>query len=203
MLVLSGLFLLASVPVNSTAAVGLGLLALLWYNGFYTYLKRVTAFAVVPGAVIGAIPPVIGWVAAGGHWNDSGSLMLAFFMFLWQIPHFWLLALMYGDQYADAGMPTPTKVFTREQLARVTYMWILGVAVAGLACGAMAPQRLGLPWNAVLVAGSIWLPLKGLGIFRNDGGETRRRYLRAFMQINLYALLVILCLMLSAFGLAL
>ena len=67
--------------------------ALIWYNGIYTPLKRKTAFAVVPGSVIGAIPPMVGYVAAGGSALDPQILAFAFFMFMWQIPHFWLLIM--------------------------------------------------------------------------------------------------------------
>ena len=84
---LTALFLL-----GGTVAAGLGALAVLWYNGIYTYLKRVSSLAPVVGSVIGAIPPAIGWVCAGGALGGP-ILSLSFFLLMWQVPHFWLLAL--------------------------------------------------------------------------------------------------------------
>jgi heme o synthase len=93
-------------------AMQLGLLALIWYNVIYTPLKKKSAFAVVPGAVIGAIPPLVGWVAGGGSLADPRAMFMAFFFFIWQVPHFWLLMLKYGEEYTKAGFPSITRIYT-------------------------------------------------------------------------------------------
>ncbi|MDO8896327.1 MAG: protoheme IX farnesyltransferase, partial [Bacteroidales bacterium] len=100
----------------------LGLLALIWYNGIYTPMKRKTAFAVIPGSVIGAIPPVVGWVAGGGELFSSQALILAFFFFIWQVPHFWLLMLKYGDEYVKAGYPSITQLYDEKQIRYITFI---------------------------------------------------------------------------------
>ncbi len=106
-------------------ALWISLATLVSYNLIYTPLKKVTAFAVVPGSVIGALPPVIGWTAAGGAITDHTILIVATFFFIGQIPHFWLLLLMFGDQYKLAGMPSLTQVFSGAQIKRVTFTWFL------------------------------------------------------------------------------
>jgi protoheme IX farnesyltransferase len=55
---------------STTTAYLLGVLALLWYNVLYTPMKRISAMAVVPGALIGSIPRELGWVAAGGELTE-------------------------------------------------------------------------------------------------------------------------------------
>jgi len=86
-----GLMILAA--TGSTRVVLLGLFAVIWYNGVYTPLKRITPFAVLPGALCGALPPVMGWVLAGGAMFDYPIMLLCAVIVLWQVPHFWLLAL--------------------------------------------------------------------------------------------------------------
>lgn len=110
----------------------LGLTAFVWYNGIYTPLKRRTAFAVVPGSVIGALPPVIGWHAAGGSLLDPQILVIALFFFVWQIPHFWLLLLLFSKDYQAAGLPTLNKLFNDDQIARLTFIWTTATAVLGV-----------------------------------------------------------------------
>ena len=50
-----------------------GIFTFVWYNGIYTPLKKVSAFAIIPGSLVGALPPVAGWVAAGGYLFDSSG----------------------------------------------------------------------------------------------------------------------------------
>jgi protoheme IX farnesyltransferase len=110
----------------------LGLLNLIWYNGVYTYLKRKTAFAVVPGALTGAIPIFMGWTAGGGLLTAPEALFLAFFLFLWQMPHFWLLTLKYGHEYRHAGFPVLTDFFSELQIKLVVMGWMIASSGASM-----------------------------------------------------------------------
>ena len=116
---------------NLKAAI-IGLITIVWYNGIYTYSKRITAFAVVPGAVTGALPPIIGWVAAGGGLLEKPIMFIAFLIFIGQIPHFWLLILKYGDDYKRAGLPSLTDIFNVNQISRLTFSWVVSSAFAAL-----------------------------------------------------------------------
>lgn len=110
----------------------LGLLNLLWYNAIYTPLKKVTPFAVVPGSVIGALPPMIGWTAAGGYLWHPDIVFIASFVFVWQIPHFWVLLFKHGEDYVKAGLVSMTQLFTKSQLKNITLVWIFASAVFSL-----------------------------------------------------------------------
>jgi heme o synthase len=126
----SGSFiLLTGFPVM---ALVISWITLLWYNLVYTPLKKVTAFAVIPGSVTGALPPVIGWAAAGGGLFDLQIFLVASFFFIGQIPHFWLLLLMFGDQYQEAGMPTLNKLFSPAQIKHISFLWILATMASAL-----------------------------------------------------------------------
>ncbi len=109
----------------------LGLFNLLWYNLVYTPLKYKTAFASIPGGIVGAIPPIIGWVSGGGHILHPTSMSLALFFFIGQIPHFWLILFKYGDEYKLAGIKLVTDKFTTGQLKRVIFSWTLATALSG------------------------------------------------------------------------
>jgi protoheme IX farnesyltransferase len=81
----------------------LAAMTLLLYSFVYTPLKTRTYFNTVVGAIPGALPPVLGWTAAGGK-LDEGAFALFAVLFLWQFPHFMAIAWLYREDYARAGM---------------------------------------------------------------------------------------------------
>jgi protoheme IX farnesyltransferase len=129
--------------------LGWGLVTVILYNGVYTYLKRRTPFAAVPGALIGSITPLLGWSAAGGVGIPAPLAALMLFFFLWQIPHFWLLFLLFDREYQAAGFPVLTSIFREAQLIRIILSWTLAAVVAGLM----------LPLFGIISVGLFALPL--------------------------------------------
>ena len=84
-------------------AAGLAAGTLLAYLAIYTPMKGRSASNTLVGAVPGAVPPMIGWVAAG-HGLGGGAWVLFAVLYLWQIPHFLSIAWLYREDYARAGL---------------------------------------------------------------------------------------------------
>ncbi|MBI3829962.1 MAG: protoheme IX farnesyltransferase [Planctomycetes bacterium] len=82
-------------------AAGLAALTLVLYVFLYTPLKRSTSLNTVIGAFPGALPPLIGWAAAGKLDGAAGTLFAI--VFLWQMPHFFAIAWLYREDYARGG----------------------------------------------------------------------------------------------------
>jgi heme o synthase len=87
--------------INWLSAV-LGFLALFTYVAIYTPLKRITPWAVFVGAFPGAIPPMLGYIAATGQFGLEPGILFAV-QFIWQFPHFWAIAWVVDEDYAKAG----------------------------------------------------------------------------------------------------
>jgi protoheme IX farnesyltransferase len=186
----AGLAILLCASFYRAELLLLGAAAIFWYNVAYTYLKRVTAFAAVIGAFLGAVPPVVGWVAAGGYAADGRILAVAILFYMWQIPHFWLLVLKHRGEYLSAGVPSIIMVFNESQLGRIVFNWIAALAVAGPLTFAL----IGFGWKTVfaLSVPSLLLTLATAPVLLSAGG--RQNYGRIFAMINSYALLLTLAL---------
>jgi len=169
----------------------LGLIALLWYNLIYTYLKRWTYFAVIPGSVIGAIPPLVGWTTAGGPLLDERTMAIAFFFFVWQVPHFWLLMLKYGKQYQKAGFPTIT-VKPGGIVRLMTFIWTVTTAISAVFLSYFKVVDSKISIMGVILASS-WLLYEFIKLFAGKSNMfSPGKY---FMKINYYVLAVILFLL--------
>jgi protoheme IX farnesyltransferase len=158
-LILAGLSMLAR--TGGAGPAFLGTTAVLWYNGAYTYLKRLTAFAAVPGAVVGMIPPAIGWTAGGGRLADPRLAVICLLFFLWQVPHFWLQVLHHGEEYEQAGLPSLTMVLGTRQIARITFIWICSTAAASLLLPLFGDLTSPLLYCPLLIA-AVWTIVKGV-----------------------------------------
>ena len=137
-----GLTILGAVDLYFFAgalASGLGLATCLSYLLAYTPLKKRTVWATFVGAFPGAIPPMIGWVAATGT-LDRGAWLLFGILFLWQFPHFHAISWMYREDYARAGiMMLP--VVDREGKRTFRQIVLYAAALVGVS---LLPAVLGL-----------------------------------------------------------
>jgi heme o synthase len=186
MLLISGSVLLLWTTNFTTFAIGI--FTFLWYNGVYTPLKRKTAFAIIPGALVGALPPVAGWTAAGGELLDSRILIIAAYFFIWQIPHFWLLLMIYGNDYEKGGFPTLNKVFSRLQIKRITFMWLIGNVMTAM----LIPLFVYVNYTSSFVLLSLISVLMIVISFMFMAGDAGKKSVRnTFIAINFYTLFLI------------
>ena len=186
-----GLIVLGSLILFSGAwdlALALGIFSVLWYNLIYTPLKRKTAFAAIPGALVGAIPPALGWVTGGGRILDPRIVGVALFFFIWQMPHFWLLLLDFSEDYKRAGLPSITQLFSRQQIKRIVFIWLLSTGVAGLSFPSSGLINFHFVY-LFLFAATSWFIWNAIEFFTFNPQGTRVRIV--FTKLNIYALFVL------------
>ncbi len=87
---------------TNTFATLLSALSLILYAFLYTPLKRISSIAVFVGAIPGALPPLIGWVAASNAITYEAMIIFSI-QFIWQFPHFWAIAWVADEDYKKAG----------------------------------------------------------------------------------------------------
>ncbi len=171
----------------SITAGWVGVVSFVFYNGFYTMIwKPKWVFAAVPGAIPGALPITIGYAVNNPNIFNSESVYLFLIMFLWQMPHFWLISLKFIEDYRKGGFPTlPVTVGVSR-----TYFHIglYTFAYAGVALA--SPFFLKSSWlYALLVFPFAFMLLKKFFKFYNSDGK--QGWLSFFMWTNISMLVFI------------
>jgi protoheme IX farnesyltransferase len=174
----------------------LGLITAAWYNLVYTPLKKRSAFAVIPGGVCGALPPVMGWTAAGGELLHPKIVVLSLFFFVWQIPHFWLILLKYGQEYTKAGLPSVTAIWNQKQLKGITFIWMLTTGVSALLLPALEMISVGVLKILLVVFTLTYFYFTYQSLYKS---ESKVNFRMAFIAINMFLISVMLLLIVQQF----
>ena len=142
-----------------------GLASLFIYGFVYTPLKKVNSIAVLVGAIPGALPCLIGWVAATGNFEIGGWILFGI-QFLWQFPHFWAIAWLAHEDYTKAGfklLPSdkgPTKFTALQTVMYSTMMIPVGILPYYFHLSGQASMWIVLGCNLWMVWMSILLLIK-------------------------------------------
>ncbi len=176
--------------------VSLGFAAVILYNLIYTKLKRISVLAIIPGAIVGAIPPLMGYEAAGGGIPDPAIIMFSSFVFLWQLPHFWLILIKNRKDYEVAGFVTFSRTITKGQIRNLVFFWVLLSSVFLVEFTELFEvfsvkiSWLLIPVNLIFIV---------LFLFSLFGRSEKEEYSRAFILINIFNLLIMILFIINSF----
>lgn len=165
----------------------LGLATVILYNLLYTlYWKKRWAFGAVPGAIPGAMPVVIGYAANSSELYQPEVVYAFLIMFLWQMPHFWSLAIRFKDDYSKGGIPVlPTQIGTN---ATLFHMGLYVFAYVGLAIASPWLTTAYFFYALVVVPFAIKIMIE---FFRYYRANAQSRWLPFFLWTN-FSVLVFL-----------
>ena len=188
--------LLISYLKLGVVATILGLLNIVWYNAFYTHLKRIAIFAVVPGAFTGVIPLLIGWSSVSTNLLNPMLITVAFFVYVWQIPHFLLLQIKYINDYQKAGFGNFQQIFSTKQIKRIVFSWIISTILASLLFSYFR-----LLTNTYLVSTLIIANIALIVLFyRIVFPKHNFSYKKAFITINVFMIFILGLLIIERFS---
>ena len=172
----------------------LGLLSIVLYNGCYTHLKKRTLFAIIPGAICGMLPPLIGWTASGGNQTGATILIVMMLFGIWQLPHTWLVMLRHLPDSSDGPLPGFPDYFRKASLKRILFIWVSAFAVLMLLISCAPPLTDLARWLIIINAAGL---VSGFAIGLFIRKETS--YRRMFIHLNLSLLLLMISVFLKDF----
>ena len=165
-------------------AAFLAFAAITIYILVYTPMKRWSTLNTLVGAVPGALPPLIGWVAARGNYEFEGCLLFAVLWF-WQMPHFLAIAWLHRQDYADAGCVMITGNDLEGGIAsRQALLYSLCLLVVTLLPG-LAGFNSPLYFFAALVLGTAFCSMAMSFVFYRDRPAARRLFFCSILYLPL------------------
>ena len=176
--------------VNPLTAL-LAFMASALYLFAYTPMKQKSAFAVVVGAIPGAIPPLMGWASVTGELTSPLAWFLFAVLFFWQIPHFMAISICYADDYNAAGI----KVYPNESGFEKTRLGIiLLTALLFVACYLpVTSQALSVNyWRAAIFFNSVFLLLALKGLFINTDLDSKKAWAKKYFWGSIFYLPLLL-----------
>lgn len=167
--------------VNLLTAVLAGL-AFSIYLYIYTPLKKISPLCTLAGAVAGALPPVIGWSAATGKVSIEAVVLFGI-IFFWQFPHFFSLAWLYKDDYAEAGLQMLPRPSDHGRLAAISMVLnslaLLAVSVMPTFLGLTGP----LYTTVAILCGLTLIVPSVLFLFQRTIPHARRIFLASLLYV--------------------
>lgn len=169
----------------------LGLLSLFMYVALYTPMKKWSAWSVFVGAFPGAFPPMLGYVAATGHFGLGPGLLFAM-QFMWQFPHYWAIAWVLHDDYQLAGYHMlPSKGGRDGYTAWLILLYTLFVIPVGMLPWVFGMVNGWAAWVALLAGVVMVVP--AVRLFRSrDKADARRLMFASFLYLPLVQLAYVL-----------
>ena len=175
-MVLTLLGLVILYGINERTAL-FGAVSIFLYTSAYTPLKPITPLSVFVGAIPGAIPFMLGWVAATGKFGiEPGVLFMI--QFFWQFPHFWAIGWLQFDEYKKAGfnlMPTGEKNKKASKLVIIYTIFMLVVSI--IPVFRITGELYLLPVSAILIfALGIYMLYYGIRLHREQTDLMARKF---------------------------
>ena len=171
-----------------------GAISIFLYTSIYTPLKTKTPLAVFVGAFPGAIPFMLGWVAATGEFGiEAGTLFLI--QFFWQFPHFWAIGWFLLDDYKKAGffmLPTGRK---DEKTALQTILYTVWLIIASLlpVTGFTGELRLSVASSVVVFLLGLWMLVYAVKLYKKmDAPAAKKLMLVSVSYISLLQVIYVL-----------
>jgi protoheme IX farnesyltransferase len=172
-LTITGIAILYS--INPKTAM-FGAISIFLYTSIYTPLKKITPLSVFVGAFPGAIPFMLGWVAATNNFGiEAGTLFLV--QFFWQFPHFWAIGWFLYEDYEKAGffmLPTGKKD-KKTALQVILYtVWLIAASLLP-ATGFTGDLHISLISAGVVLLLGLWMLASAVKLYRDMDAKAARK----------------------------